>query len=76
MDVSIAEIEPKNRALSSEVLEPDRGPDVDPSREVSRKRQSLSDLFTIVSGGSKLLDVEYVWYMANNSSSSLPVALP
>ncbi|KAJ5235381.1 Glycerophosphoinositol permease 1 [Penicillium citrinum] len=59
MDVSIAEIEPKNRALSSEVLEPDRGPDVDPSREVSRKRQSLSDLFTIFASGFALISDGY-----------------
>ena len=76
MATNLADVQPKSKAVSSEILEPDSDPDIDPSCEVSRKRQSLSDLFTIVSGRSKLLAFSISVICLTDPLSSLQVALP
>lgn len=51
--MAIDDVQPESKSVVAEVLEPTGSHAADPSREVSRKRQSLSDLFTIVSGTFK-----------------------
>lgn len=55
MAIDSMDVQLEGKSVVAEILEPAASHTADPSREVSRKRQSLSDLFTIVSGTSKQL---------------------
>ncbi|KAJ5989277.1 Glycerophosphoinositol permease 1 [Penicillium waksmanii] len=57
--MAIDDVQPESKSVVAEVLEPTGSHTADPSREVSRKRQSLSDLFTIFASGFALISDGY-----------------
>jgi hypothetical protein len=67
MTVDSMDVRPESKSVVAEVLEPAGSHTADPSLEVSRKRQSLSDLFTIVSGPFKQLQIFLFLHITHNS---------
>lgn len=56
---------PEKKAASPQILEPIGPQSADPSYEVSKKRQSLSDLFTIVSEPVKEIQMKLLRHISN-----------